>query len=475
MPGSTHLTSNFTGTGSSTGDKVTYSVWIKRMDPEGDARSTVISADGGDANNYMKLRFADDDKFHIYGVHSSSGNFNVYADKQCRDTNAWYHLVWQIDTTHATESERVKVWINGESISISGTMPSQNDPIYTLKMDDMEIGRNAQADNEQFDGIMSHFHCCHGYLYAPTVFGSTDATTGEWKINAGPSVSYGTKGWFIFKDNASVTDQSGNGNSFTVGAGSLEASQDNPSNVFSNMMKIHDYANANSDLGSSNNFVWPMANSNFNFAVSTMGMPQGNGKFYIEAKYVEYDNIEVAVGVVNMDYVPELFYENRNIVTAANQTYIGRAIVNSDGHSIIAGTANSSYGLGSWSNGDIISIACDMENGAFYFRKNGAAWANSGDPTSGASKTGAIDLSATSQWTTSSHWGVWCGCGANNNDRFSFNFGNGYFPSASGSGGSQDYAGATISSAGTNASNFGIFEYDVPTGYTALCTKGLNL
>ena len=28
---------------------------------------------------------------------------------------------------------------------------------------------------------------------------------------------------------------------------------------------------------------------------------------------------------------------------------------------------------------------------------------------------------------------------------------------------------------GTNASNIGIFEYDVPTGYTALSTKGLNL
>ena len=32
-----------------------------------------------------------------------------------------------------------------------------------------------------------------------------------------------------------------------------------------------------------------------------------------------------------------------------------------------------------------------------------------------------------------------------------------------------------VSSAGTNASNNGIFEYDVPTGYTALSTKGLNL
>jgi len=44
-----------------------------------------------------------------------------------------------------------------------------------------------------------------------------------------------------------------------------------------------------------------------------------------------------------------------------------------------------------------------------------------------------------------------------------WNFGNGYF-------------GTTpVASAGTNASGIGIFEYDVPTGYTALSTKGLNL
>ena len=44
----------------------------------------------------------------------------------------------------------------------------------------------------------------------------------------------------------------------------------------------------------------------------------------------------------------------------------------------------------------------------------------------------------------------------------SYNFGNGYFGTTA------------VSSAGTNASGNGIFEYDVPTGYTALSTNGLN-
>ena len=49
-----------------------------------------------------------------------------------------------------------------------------------------------------------------------------------------------------------------------------------------------------------------------------------------------------------------------------------------------------------------------------------------------------------------------------NGNNYSANFGNGYFGTTA------------ISSEGTNASGIGKFEYDVPTGYTALSTKGLN-
>ena len=73
-------------------------------------------------------------------------------------------------------------------------------------------------------------------------------------------------------------------------------------------------------------------------------------------------------------------------------------------------------------------------------------------------------ISATSQWTSSNNWGIWVGDAASGGyDKFSMNFGNGYFGTTA------------ISSAGTNASNNGLFEYDVPAGYTALSTKGLNL
>jgi len=86
-----------------------------------------------------------------------------------------------------------------------------------------------------FDGSMSHVHFIDGTAYDASAFGSTDSTTGEWKINTSPSVTYGTNGFFILKDGNSVTDQSPNSNNFTVGGGTLTKTEDNPSNVFATL------------------------------------------------------------------------------------------------------------------------------------------------------------------------------------------------------------------------------------------------
>ena len=82
---------------------------------------------------------------------------------------------------------------------------------------------------------MSHFHLCDGQSYAPTEFGETDSTTGEWKIKTSPSVTYGNNGFFVLKDGNSGTDQSPNTNNFTVTGGTLTKTEDCPSNVFATM------------------------------------------------------------------------------------------------------------------------------------------------------------------------------------------------------------------------------------------------
>ena len=106
-------------------------------------------------------------------------------------------------------------------------------------------------------------------------------------------------------------------------------------------------------------------------------------------------------------------------------------------------------------------VAIDCDNNYVYFGKNGT-WQNSGDPTSGSSGTGGVAITAATS-TELRNYFFGCSDNANNGgSTFQFNFGNGCFGTTA------------ISSEGTNASGIGKFEYDVPTGYTALCTKGLN-
>ena len=111
---------------------------------------------------------------------------------------------------------------------------------------------------------------------------------------------------------------------------------------------------------------------------------------------------------------------------------------------------------------DIIQVAFDGDNGAVYFGRNGT-WGNSGVPTSGSSKTGAVDISGATWYTDAKDLVFLAGeYSSSGYGHLQANFGNGYFGTTA------------ISSEGTNASGIGKFEYDVPTGYTALSTKGLN-
>jgi hypothetical protein len=104
-----------------------------------------------------------------------------------------------------------------------------------------------------------------------------------------------------------------------------------------------------------------------------------------------------------------------------------------------------------------------MDNLKVYFGKNGT-WLNSGVPTSGATGTGAVTIPAVSSTTDGAYFifngdnsGV-----ADSTSEFDFNFGNGYFGTTA------------VSSAQNPDDGIGIFEYDVPTGYRALCTKSIN-
>jgi|TARA_R100001460_G_scaffold74509_1_gene115667 hypothetical protein len=445
---STYLSKTFSG--AATSNKIgTQSLWVKKCSPSSSGWFAIQT--GGASGGGCGMIFETDSTMTVWFAYTGSWQGQLETNRLFRDPNAWYHIVLSYDTTQSTASDRLKLYVNGvqETSFSTATYPAQ-DTVFTF----LEASRTQYIGGEgasgNFDGCISHFHCIDGTAYTPSAFGETDSTTGEWKIKTSPSVTYGNNGFFILKDGNSVTDQSGRGNNWTVGGGTLTKTEDNPSNVFATLNNLDGLYINHLLFSDGNTTVNVNGASNKSYARSTLGMT--SGKFYFEAKNIVNANwqtigitdrasggVDGELGGNGNDYV----YRNGDGQKGNNNSF-------------------SSYG-NTYSTNDIIGCAVDLDNLKIYFSKNGV-WQDSGDPTSGSTGTGAaFTITSPSNTQTGFYFFAVGDTTSANNAKWSVNFGNGYFGTTA------------VSSAGTNASGIGIFEYDCPNGYTSISTKGLNL
>ena len=427
----------------------TFSVWFKLSKVSGDLN--LLSNNGAsDTRDYISLESG---KLRV-ASYSGGYVYNLYTNRVFRDTSGWYHLVVAFDTTQSTSSNRIKIYVNGvqETSFNTASYPSQNLDTNYNKTSAFWISRDFNGvDYFYFDGSMSHLHWIDGTQYDASAFGSTDATTGEWKINTSPSVTYGTNGFTILKDGNTITDQSTNSNNWSLASGTLTKTEDNPSNVFATYNANYQSAQHSITKGNTEGVG---GNSSWYMRTSSLGA--SSGKFYAEVKCSNVGGGTGIVGICDLDdckgYAVVDSHFGKTAVTPDGR---GFAWYSSDGKIYFNDTSTSVFGT--WGTNSILMLAMDIDNQRFYIGKDGT-WLNSGDPTSGATGTGSVQ-----NWTTSVG-GTWTFADAlANGCTMQWNWGNGYFGTTA------------VSSAGTNASGNGIFEYDVPANFTALSTKGLNL
>ena len=447
----TYLTRTFSSSGTS--DKIwTWSAWIKRSSTN--IEDFPFSA-GASQREFIRF----ENTGQLTYRRATGTLFEIKTNRLFRDVSAWYHIVIAVDTSQSTDTNRYKLYVNGvqETSFATATYMSQN---YLTKIGGGQlhtVGKDAEQSS-YFSGSMSHVHFIDGTAYDATAFGEYDAN-GVWKIKTSPSVTYGTNGFFILKDGNSVTDQSGNSNNFTINVGAgggLNKTEDSPSNVFCTLNPLARYG-ANLNFSYGNNSV---TETNSNWAMSSSTLGASTGKFYYEYKITTTASSGNAYQ--KLGFISDEAYSNSASHFADPALDGGYAFYVNNGslevrndNSVISGYDQSTLAT-SFTTNDIMCLAVDMTNKRAYFRKNGDAWIKSANPANG---TNGLDISA--DYTAGKamipavaiYYG---GVG-------SLNFGNGYF------------ANNPVSSAGTNASGNGIFEYDVPTGFTALSTKGLNL
>ena len=451
----TRLTKTF-GQDAGNRKKFTVSAWFKRSRP-GTTEALISAFRTSDTYQTDLIRFTERLEFWTHSA-LGNGNANIQTNRLFRDVNAWYHVVVAYDTTQSTASNRVKFYVNGSQVTSFSTAdyPAQNDETIWGIGSGVIHTIGAVGTSHYFDGSASHIHYCDGYTYDATAFGSTDAN-GVWTINTSPSVTYGTNGFFILKDGNSVTDQSGNSNNFTVGGGTLTNTEDNPSNVFATMATPtwYDGTIANGGLTITTN------QTSYRYQPSSIGV--SSGKWYWEVKLTTRDNYAL-MGITD---APSPINVGTDWILGSG-AYDYSVVYNTgggDGHKYNnAGTSPTNTPgafMGGFAQGDIIMFALDCDNNTLKIGTNDL-WSNgSGSTNQTFANTTAISITAPASTNTGFYFPA-VGDYGGAISVFDLNFGNGYFGTTA------------VASAGTNASGNGIFEYDVPTGYTALCTKGLN-
>ena len=431
--------------------KGTVSHWVKRsgLGASTEFGSFAAWLNGGSSTRSHCNWY--DDTIYFY---SQQHSMVVQTNRKFRDVNAWYHTVIAWDTTQSTASDRVKIYINGvqETSFSTANYPAQNSVLeYNVSGRRFGVGCLAQSNGSAasfWNGCISDFHFIDGTQYAASDFGSTDSTTGIWKPIVSPSVTYGTNGFFLkFNNSANMgLDSSGQSNNYTT-SGTIIQNKDTPSNVFAALNPLNVPAsNAPTFANANNTSTTPGSGGRFGGS-STLGMSAG--KYYWEAKYVISGLPRGGFGVT---YDPGECARNNDTSSEYNYAWSYQSE-----SGLIRNSGSTLDTEATYANGDIVMCALDLTNNKLYFGKNGT-WLNSGDPTSGSTGTGAYSVTADKTYFTYTEDNT----SGSDQQTYQFNFGNGYFGTTA------------VSSAQNPDDGVGIFEYDVPAGYRALCTKSLN-
>jgi len=415
----------------------TISAWVKRAVTGGD--HTIFSQGTPGGGYYSKLRIRTDDVLQYEDI-PNAGNVNLKTNKLFRDTNAWYHIVVRVDTTQSTAADRVRIYVNGtqETSFSTANYPAQDNNQQANENSSMSVtvGGRTATNAAYWDGQMAHVHYSDGQSYAPTTFGETDSN-GVWIPKTAPTVSYGVNGFFLKFDNDSNMglDSSGQSHNLTT-TGTIIQNKDTPTN-------LHPVGNTlikgtlSASTATNGNLTATSGQASWETLFGTIAV--NSGKWYAEFKC---GATGTQFGVIDIQQA-----QVHDIYGGSQSRGWG---YDNDG-TLYNNSGNSGGTYASYTAGDVIGVALDMDNHKVYWHKNGT-YQNSGDPTSGSTGTGAKSL--TSGYDYTFFFGA-------DNGNGSANFGNGHFGTTK------------ITSAGSNG-NGSLFEYDVPTGYYALNTKNLK-
>ena len=159
----------------------TWSCWVKRSETGSIYPGLLSAGSTSQVTGFFQITF-EADEFSVYMRHGSGTNY-AYTNAKLRDTSAWYHLVVAMDTTAATEADRLKMYVNGvEQTFRNSSIPAQDQTFLVNDTALHQIGatKNSGGTTSLFlPGYLADLYLIDGQQLAPTSFGAFD-DSGVW-------------------------------------------------------------------------------------------------------------------------------------------------------------------------------------------------------------------------------------------------------------------------------------------------------
>ena len=433
--------------------KFSNSIWVKRSAL--DHRGMVLSYS---QNGYLEFNANHELNWIMAFRSGSSGSGTqktLKSNAVFRDTAAWYHIMVAVDTAQSTASDRVKIYVNGVQITSWATeqYPDQNDESANVYEQHNYIGTWGGGDhtNTGFNGYAAEFYFLSEIAASPTDFGKFDSDTGIWipKLYTGTITSPSS---YLNFSNASNLAEATSGQDWASGnVQNVKQATDTCTNNFCTLN--NNFRHANNTTSTDGGTYMPNDGNNYNAGYSgTIGVTKG--KWYYEA-YINSRNstygLTIAIGWHN--------FKGNHISSGSANYLFGTTggedcalwyLHGGDFYTFNNGSrANDSNiaGLGSSQVGDWIGVALDLDANTISYTVEGSAVSNGSD----------LDIQDVGDAAAAGEHMLPCLSVYNNN--FTVNFGG--------------YCAQAISSSNSDANGYGSFEFPVPSGYYAICTKNL--
>jgi hypothetical protein len=366
----------------------TYSAWVKRGSL-GSIQNLISSPSSGNSDS---LRFSAADALEYNWQDTVVGQ--VTTTQVFRDPAAWYHIMFAMDTTQATASNRFKLYVNGVQVTAFSTAsyPAQNTVVNNTAAVATKLGQYANASSQNFDGYLTEINFVDGQALTPSSFGQTNSITGVWQPIK-YSGTYGTNGFYLnFSDNSAATaaaigkDYSGNGNNWTpnnisVTSGvTYDSMIDSPtvSAASSNYAVLNPLDAQGTATLSDANLTIASATTAHKNRKATLLIPS-SGKWYWELTTASTCSSSVILGW------------GLQTTSAATDSQAGNAntwMAQNDANQDIFNQTTSVLSTGSAvSGGSIRQVAYDADTGKLWFGINNT-WYSSTDLTSGNPSAG---------------------------------------------------------------------------------------